>query len=269
MEKAIGLIAGGGRLPLLFARAARARGERVVAVAQRDEVCPSLAAEVAEIHWFELGRLEGLLEALRRAGVRRTVILGTVSKTRFFDGTRPDAAAARLLAALPDRGDDTILAAAAAAIEARGIEIVDYLDYLADNLIAGGCLTSRRPTEREGDDLEIGLRVAKEAGKLGVGQTVVLKEGIILALEAIEGTDAAIERGGGLGGGGAVAVKAARPGQDLRFDVPVVGSATIEAMARAGVSCLGLEAGVTLIVDRAEAVRRADEAGIAIAGLSG
>lgn len=263
----IGLIAGNGSFPLLFARAARARGMRVFAVGMRGETDTKLAAEVDQLTWVRVGQLGKMISAFERAGVTRAAMAGGVRKTRLFSRARPDLLGLRLLARMVVRRDDGLLRAVAAEFERRNIEIVDSTLYMPDALAPAGVLTEQQPTEQQWRDLRYGLRIAREIGKLDVGQTVVVKAGAVIALEAIEGTDACIARAGDLVSG-AVAVKVAKPDQDLRFDLPAVGPRTIDSLAAAGITVLGVDAGRTLILDSTQMLEAANRRGIAIVGLS-
>jgi hypothetical protein len=277
----IGLIAGSGRLPLLFAESARRQGLRVFAVAHKGESDPALEGAVDALTWVRVGQIGKILEALKGAGVTRAAMAGGIAKVRFFSGARPDWLAVKMLAQLrgfagtgaaPERGpalgDDKLLRFIAAVFEKEGVRIVPASAFMPDRLARRGLYTRRGPSAEEHKDLEFGLQLARRFGELDIGQTVVVKQGIVLAVEAIEGTDACIRRGGELShGGGAVVVKVSKPGQDTRFDLPAVGPETIKAMREAGAVALGLEAGGALVLDEAELVRRADKAKIAVVGL--
>ena len=256
--KPLGLIAGSGRLPLLFAEKA---DREVVAVAHEGETDPSLKAAA----WVKLGQLGKIVETLRSAGVTEAVLCGGIRKPRLFD-VRPDWLALKALARMRSFGDDAALRVIAAVLEEEGVKIVSPLPFVPDLLAAKGPLTKRRLTEDQRADAEAGLAVARALGAADVGQTVVVKKGVILAVEAVEGTDACIARGGSLAKG-AVVVKARKPQQDDRFDAPAVGPKTIEAMAAASCSALVIEAGASLVLDRAELAEKAERAGIAVEGV--
>jgi len=267
----LGLIAGDGRFPCEIARAARARGSRVLAVAFRGVSDATLASEVDALHWLHLGEVEKLLALFAQAGVRDLVMAGKVSKDHLYRGRaelRPDRRALEILATLPDRRDDAILGALASALEAEGLVLHSQAE-LAPGLIAGpGVLGACSPTAAQQSDLSFGWPIAKAIGALDIGQTVVVEQGSVLAVEAMEGTDAAIRRGGRLGAGGACVVKVARPGQDLRFDLPAIGLGTLEAMVEGKASALAFEAGSSVILDREELISRADTQQIALVGFT-
>ncbi len=257
----IGLIAGSGRLPLLFAEHAAKAGRTVVAVAHEGETDASLPAAA----WVKLGQLGRIVEVLRSAGVSEAVFCGGIKKPRLFD-VRPDWLGLKALARMRSFGDDAALRAIAAALEEEGVSIVSPLPLLPDLLAPRGALTRRELSAQQREDAAFGLSLARGLGALDVGQTVVVRKGVVLAVEAAEGTDACIARGGALARG-AVVVKARKPQQDDRFDVPAVGPKTIEVVLRANCSALVVEAGASLVLDRAEMVRAADEGGIAVEGI--
>jgi hypothetical protein len=263
----IGLIAGGGRFPILFAESARKAGHRVVAVAHRGETDRALEGHVDAIHWVKLGQVGKLAEALKQGGAESCVMLGSIAKRRFFSDAWPDAQGLRILARVAVRGDDDVLRALARYLDGEGTPIVDPTPWLSDRLAPAGVLGKHGPSEEEMADARYGLELARGIGRLDLGQTVVVKRRAALAVEAIEGTDACIRRGGELGGAGAVVVKAVKPGQDRRFDLPAVGPETVDAMGEVKARVLAVEAGATLVMDREEMVRRADRARIALIGL--
>ncbi len=261
----IGLIAGKSQFPILFARAAKARGLKVVAVAIQGETQAELAAEVDEIVWLKLGQLGKLIKTFQKAGVRQAAMCGGVSKPRMFSDIKPDLKALLLINKLRHMADDGILRTLAKVLLDEGIEIVASHDLVPELLAAPGLYTRRGPEPAEQADAEVGWRLAAELGKLDIGQALVVKGKAVVAVEAMEGTDECIRRGGQLAGGaGAVVVKRCKPTQDQRFDLPSVGEGTMAVMQRAGASCLVIEAGRTLVFDHAPMVKRADEAGICI-----
>jgi DUF1009 family protein len=264
--RTIGLIAGKSQFPILFARAARALGHRVVAVAFKGETLPELEGEVDSLTWVQLGQLGKLLGALKDGGVTQAVMAGGVTKPRMFD-LRPDFKALGLIKKIRHMADDGILRTFAEYLDEHGIEILPSHVLVPELLATEGDYTARGPSEDEQADIEVGWRVAGELGRLDIGQCVVVRGRAVLAVEAMEGTDACIRRGGELAGGqGAVVVKRCKPNQDTRFDLPSVGADTIAVMAQAGASCLVVEAWRTLFFDPDEAVRRAEAAGICIVG---
>jgi DUF1009 family protein len=262
--KIIGIIAGGGRFPLMIAHAAKRRGFRVVAVAHLDETDSALSGEVDEIVWIRLGRLGQLINALKGYGVRKTLMAGTITKKRMFEDIRPDLKGLAMMSRLAVFHDDDILRAVAGELARQGIEIVSSAVYLPELLAPRGCLTRRRPGKAELGDIDLGWRIAKELGRLDIGQCVVVRRKTILALEAIDGTNETILRGGTLARKEAVVVKVSKPNQDLRFDVPSVGVETLKTMSRVKASVLAVEAGKTLMFDRQEMIAYADTKGISI-----
>lgn len=254
----IGLIAGSGRLPLLFAEKA---DREVVAVAHEGETDPSLKAAA----WVKLGQLGKIVETLKAAGVTEAVFCGGIRKPKLFD-VRPDWLALKALARMKSFGDDAALRAIAAVLEEEGVRIVSPLPFVPNLLASPGPLGRRKLSGEQRADAAAGLAVARTLGVADVGQTVVVRKGVILAVEAVEGTDACIARGGALARG-AVVVKARKPQQDDRFDTPAVGPKTIEAMSAAGCAALAIEAGAALVLDQAEMAERADRAGIAVEGI--
>jgi hypothetical protein len=263
----IGLIAGNGRLPFLFARAARERGLEVVAVAHRGEADPALASEVAQLSWVHLGQVDRMLKAFRAAGVTRAAMAGGIGRVRAFTEVRPDLGALRILARVRRFGDDALLRAIAGYFEEQGVTIVAPTDYLAEVMCPEGHLAGPRLQPVQEQDVALGREVAALLGQADVGQTVVVREGHVLALEAVEGTDETIRRGGRLGGKGAVVVKRCKPEQDLRFDLPAVGPRTLEVMEEVGASVLALEAGRTVLLEAPALFAGAESRGISIVGV--
>jgi len=260
----LGLIAGNGVFPVLVARGAREAGVEVVAVAHQGETDPTLAAEVASCTWVRVGELGKIIKTFKQSGIDRAVMAGGIKKARLFRGFRPDLRGAAFLARMRTLHDDKLLRGIADELHFEGIEVVSATELLPRLVPAPGPLTRRGPSARRRADVEFGLAVAKAIGAFEVGQTVVVKDGLVLAVEAVEGTDAAIRRGGELGRGDAVVVKVSKPGQDLRFDVPAVGPETIRLMAEVGAAVLAIEAGRTIVLDRERVVAEAERAGIAI-----
>jgi hypothetical protein len=268
---ALGLIAGRGRFPLEVARALRRRGERVAAVAFRNETDPALEAEVDALEWVYLGELGRLVETLRAAGARDAVMAGKIPKVRLYGdlgALRPDPRALALLARLADRRDDTILRAIAGELEAEGIRLRPQPEMAPDLFAGPGPLGHRALSAAEAADVAFGWPIAKALGGLDIGQTVAVRERAVLAVEAIEGTDATIARAGTLASGGIVVVKVAKPDQDLRFDMPAIGLDTLKALREARAAVLAFEAGRTVVLDRAELAREADAQGIAVVGVA-
>ena len=266
MER-IGLIAGNGRLPFLFVSAARAQGLDVVVVAHRGEVEPSLAAEVSSFTWVRLGQVDRILKVFREAGVTRAAMAGGIGRVRAFTEARPDLGAVRILSRLRSVRDDALLRAVADYFESHGVTIVAPTDWLAQALCPEGHLAGPRLHPAQEKDVALGREVATLLGQADVGQTVIVRNGHVLALEAVEGTDEAIRRGGKYGGSGAVVVKRCKPGQDLRFDLPAVGPRTLAVMQEVGAQVLALEVGKTVLLDAPELFRSAEKAGISVVGI--
>jgi DUF1009 family protein len=262
--KKIGLIAGNGAFPIAFARAAKQKGLQVVAVAHEGETFPELAQWVDAIFWIKVGQLGKLINIFKEQNVTDVLMAGGIKKTRLFGGAMPDMRGLALLARMIHRKDDSLLRAVAEELESEGITVRESTLYLDNILAPAGVLTKRKPSADEQQDIEFGWHMAKEVGKLDIGQTVVVKDRAVLAVEAIEGTDEAIRRGGRLCGRGAVVVKICKPQQDLRFDLPAIGMQTIKTMQEVKASCLAVEAIKTIIFDRETIAAEADRAGIAL-----
>jgi DUF1009 family protein len=275
----LGLIAGNGRFPFLLLDAARAHGLRVVVAAIKEETDPEIDARAAadpefiSVHWISLGELSKLIETFQREGVSRAVMAGQIKHKQIFSSIRPDWLLAKLLLHLRVRSTDMLLGAIAKVLEDEGITLISSTAYLEPLLASAGTLTAREPNADERGDIHYGLSVARGIASFDLGQTVVIAAGACVAVEAMEGTDATILRAGKLLAGMEAAstlsrrltvVKVAKPNQDMRFDVPVIGLATIEAMMAACATCLAIEAGRTLLFDRDALVRAADHAGISI-----
>jgi DUF1009 family protein len=263
----LGLIAGNGRFPLLAAAGARRAGRRVVALAIREEAAPELAAAVDEIHWLSLGQLGKAIEIMQRAGVREAVMAGQVKHRQIFSGIVPDLKLMGVLARIAFQNTDSLIGAVADALARDGITLLPSVAFLENELASAGAMTRRRPGRAERRDVEYGERVARALAGLDLGQTAVVKDRAAVALEAMEGTDETIRRAGRIAGPGTTVVKVAKPKQDMRFDVPVVGPGTLEAMDEAGAVVLALDAGRTLLVDRPEFLARAEAMGVAVWGL--
>lgn len=260
----LGIIAGGGQLPLVAASEARAQGLRVVVVAIREEADPRLADQVDAIHWVRVGQLGALVRALKDERVTDAIMLGKVEITRLFSRARPDILMAKVLLRARDLRGDSLLEAIVNTLAGEGIRVVETPRFLGPLLVPAGRLTRRDPTGREQQDIVLGREIARQIAALRIGQTVVLKHGTVLAVESAEGSDAAIRRGGELGRGGVVVVKVSRPDQDLRFDLPTVGVQTLSALRDASATALALDAGRTLLLDRGQFVAGADELDLAV-----
>ena len=263
----IGLIAGGGQFPLLFAEAARKRGHRVIAVAHSNETDPRLDQLADELIWVKLGQLGKIIRHFHEHQVTEAAFAGTITKTRIFHDILPDWKGLTLWNKIDIRLDDSILRAIADVLAEEGIEVIASTRFLGHLLFPEGILSKKRPSNSQMADIRFGWRIARGIGRLDIGQCVVVRERSILAVEAIEGTDAAIRRGGQLAGSGAVVVKLRKPGQDFRFDLPATGLGTITTMAEVKAEVLAVEAGQSLLFDRGAMVAAADQAGMVVAGL--
>lgn len=264
----IGLIAGGGQFPLLFAEAARARGRRVVVIGHVNETDGALAEKTDTFYWVKLGQLGKIIKYFHQEGVKETVFAGTITKTRIFRDIFPDLKGLTLWNKIDIRQDDAILRSVASALEAEGIQVLPSTCYLEHLFFPQGILTRKKPNAAQWEDIRFGWKIAREIGRLDIGQCVVVRDRSVLAVEAIEGTDATIRRGGELGRSGAVVVKLKKPGQDFRFDLPATGVRTIETLASVKGAVLAVEAGQSLLFDRAAMVRAADAAGLVVVGLA-
>ncbi len=278
----LGLIAGNGRFPFLLLDAARGQGLAVTVAAIREETDAEIdqraaADQAISVHWLSLGELSRLIEIFHKEGVTRAVMAGQVKHKQIFSSIRPDWRLAKLLLNLRTRNTDMLLGAVAKVLGDEGIELISSTAFLEPLLAEEGVLTDRGPDEEERKNIEYGLGVARAVAAFDIGQTVVVAAQACVAVEAMEGTDAAIERAGALmravdeGDASTLArrltiVKVAKPNQDMRFDVPVIGTRTVETMIRAGATCLSVEAGRTLLFDRQALLERASAAGIAIVG---
>ena len=266
----LGLLAGNGRFPFLVLEAARSLGHDITIIAVKEEADADLEAAAAApvavpIHRVSLGHLGTCLQILQDAGVTHAVMAGQVKHTKIF-GVMPDLTFMSLLAKLTARNTDALIGAVAGVMRDRGIELIDSTALLTPLLADAGVMTARQPTDAETASLTFGYRMADTIAGLDIGQTIAVKHSAVVAVEAMEGTDAVIARAAELAGPGVVIVKVAKPRQDMRFDVPIVGLPTVQMMARAGASVLSLDAGKALMFDKAKLIAAADAAGIAIVG---
>jgi DUF1009 family protein len=261
------IIAGNGRYPFQLAQAARRRGvKRLCAAAFENETDPSLAGLVDDLRWLKVGQLGKLVSYAKETGARHAIMAGQIAPKNLFD-LRPDFAALLLLAKLKERNAETLFGAVADALAKENVELLPATTFLEDFVAPAGHFAGPKPRRRVQDDMAFGLRIAKEVSRLDIGQTVVVRNGTVLAVEGFEGTNEAIKRGALLGRGQAVAVKVSKPNQDFRFDVPVIGPLTLEAGAAAGLSALVVEAGRTLLVEPERLRTLADEHKISIIGV--
>jgi UDP-2,3-diacylglucosamine hydrolase len=268
----IGLIAGNGRFPFLALEGARRLGHEVTIVAIKEEASPDLEAAAAEgerpadLHWVSLGQLGKAIGVLKNAGITQAVMAGQVRHVKIFAGIVPDMTLLSVLRRLKARNTDALISAVADVMREKGIELMDSTAYLEPLLAREGVLSARVPDPGEHEDFAFGYQVADVIAGLDIGQTIAVKDKAVVAVEAMEGTDETIARAGQLAGAGVRIVKVAKPNQDMRFDVPVVGVATIRAMRATGASAISIDAGRTLVVDGAEFIAAADQAGIAVYG---
>ena len=265
----LGLLAGIGHLPVDVAQSARKLGYKIVAIAVVADTDPELPENVDVFYTINVGKVGKILRTLKDHGVKEVTMIGKVTKEVLYkNGVMiPDLTTIKVLASLPDRKDDTIMNAIVKLIEDAGMHVMDQTKLIQPLLPEPGVLTKRKPTEQEWKDMQFGFRMAKELGRLDIGQTVVVKNQAVMALEAIEGTDACILRGGFLGKGGVIVAKTAKPAQDNRFDMPSVGTTTLISMIHAGATGIAIEAGRTLLVDRKRTLAMAEEKNITIVSM--
>lgn len=255
----IGLIAGNGKFPLLIARAAQKEGKKIVAVAHVGETLPELAELVDKIFWIRLGEFGKLIRTLKKEGVKEVLMAGGVDKKKMFSKIHPDLKGLLVMAKMGHRKDDFILRTVAGELEKDGLKVYPSTVFLPSLLAPPGLLSRRQPSTEEQRDIEFGWTLAKELGKLDIGQCLVVRKGAVVAVEAIEGTDETIRRGGKLAQEKAVVIKVSKPFQDLRFDLPAVGVQTIETMQEVKAGVLAIEAQKTLIFDREATLQLADK----------
>jgi UDP-2,3-diacylglucosamine hydrolase len=259
-----GLIAGNGKFPFLVLEGARRAGVSLAVAAIKEETDPSIERVAESLTWVGIGQLGKMIRFFKREGVERAIMAGQVRHVQIFSGALPDVRMLRMLISLPRRNTDALIGGVADELAREGIELIDSTFFIKDSLPAEGVLTKRAPSERERGDIEYGLEVAREIARLDLGQTIVVRARACVAVEAMEGTDACIRRAGSLARGRLAVVKVAKPNQDMRFDVPVVGVPTVEAMVEAGATCLCVTAGKTLIFDRAEMLALAERHRISV-----
>ena len=260
----IGLIAGSGKFPILIAETAKEKGLKVIAVAHKGETDPELAKKTDKITWVGLGQFGHLLDAFKSSGVHKVLMAGGITKTNMFKNLKPDLRGLAIVGKLLIFHDDDILRTVANELEKEGISVVSSAIYLPELLAPDGCFTKRKPSKEEMADIEFGWKMAKELGRLDIGHCVIVKKKTVLALEAIDGTDKTILRGGKLAHKGAVVIKVCKPDQDLRFDLPAIGLNTVKIMSMAKASALAIESGKTLVFDKEAMIKLANEKGISI-----
>jgi DUF1009 family protein len=264
----IGIIAGGGQFPILFARAVQKQGLKAYAAAHKGETDESLSGHVEQLQWIRLGQLGKIIDFFKRQGITKTVFIGSITKTNIFRDVRPDLKALGLWNKLNIKQDDAILRAVADKLEEDGIEVISSTEYVPELLFPHGILSRKKPSKDQRADIVFGWEIARSMGSLDIGQCAVVRNQTVLAIEAIEGTDAAIRRGGSLGKEKAVVVKLRKPNQDLRFDLPAVGIQTIESMKEVKAAVLAVEAGNALLFDSESFINAADAAGIVVIGVT-
>ncbi len=264
----IGIIAGGGQFPLLFAKSAQKQGLKVYAAAHRNETDEELSNQVEQLIWIKLGQLGRIISFFKKEGITKTVFVGSITKTNIFRDVRPDFKGLGLWNKIDIKQDDAILRAVADQLAKDGIEVVASTRYAPELLFPKGVLTRKKLRKEQKDDIVFGWKVAREIGKLDIGQCVVVRNQTVLAVEAIEGTDAAIKRGGRLCSEKAVVIKVRKPKQDLRFDLPAIGEKTIASMQEVKAAVLAVEAEFALLFDRESVIRAADAAGLVVVGVT-
>src|SRR5579871_1982556 len=263
-----GLIAGNGRFPFLVLEGARSQGIDMAVIALKEEASQELANSAKRLHWVSLGELSKAIDLMHREGVTQAVMAGQVKHNKIFSSIRPDWKLAKLLFSLPRKNTDSLIGAVARVLEDEGIRLVDSTAFLRPLVPQPGVLTQRAPDAREAADIAYGREIAVQLAGLDLGQTVVIRDKACVAVEAMEGTDETIERAARIAGGPLVVVKVAKPKQDMRFDVPVVGLKTVEVMRRSSVTALAIDAGRTLVFERPKVIEAAEAAGIAIEALA-
>lgn len=259
-----GLIAGNGKFPFMVVEGARKSGVELVVAAIREETDPAMDQRAERVKWVGIGQLGRMIRFFKEEGVEKAIMAGQVKHVQIFSRAVPDARMLKVLLRLPRRNTDSLIGAIASELQSEGIELVDSTCFLQDSLPQPGTLTRRQPQKQEREDIEYGLEIAREIARLDLGQTIVVRGKACVAIEAMEGTDETIRRAGNLVNGRLTVVKVAKPNQDMRFDVPVVGVPTIEAMVDAGATCLCITAGKTLMFDRPDMIRTADSHKISI-----
>lgn len=267
MSKPIGILAGGGQFPHLFCKAAQKAGRRVFITGHKGETAPDLEELADQFCWVKLGQLGKTIKFFKQHSVEEVVFLGTITKTRIFRDIFPDIRGLSLWNKIDIKQDDAILRAIAGELERDGITVLDSTYYLQELLFPTGVLSRKKPTRDQWKDIQFGFEMAKAIGHLDIGQCVIVREQTVLAVEAIEGTDAAIRRGGALGKEQAVVVKVRKPDQDFRFDLPAIGLQTIQSMAEVGAKVLAVEKGQALLFDAPATIEAANKAGICVVGV--
>ncbi len=268
MAERIGLIAGNGQFPVLFAQGAKSSGREVVAIAVREETTPELAGYVDKIIWIGVGEFAEFFRILKRENLKKVVMAGQIRPGLIFDKSIPkDEGLQKFLSRVKDKRANSMLGGIARILRSKGIKLLDSTTFLKSYLVPRGVLTGCSPTPAQWQDIRFGRTIARRIAGLDIGQTVVVKDKAILAVEAIEGTDEAIRRGGALGKSGAVVVKVSKPHQDMRFDIPLVGPKTIDSLAAASCAVLAMEAGKTLFLEKENCLKTAEANNLCLLGI--
>lgn len=268
MSERIGLIAGNGQFPLLFAQAAQAKGIEIVAIAVRQETSPELENFVQRIVWINLGELKDFFQILKKERLKKVVMAGQIRPAHIFDkDVAKDEDLKKFLKKVKDKRADSLLGEIAKILRRMGVRLLDSTTFLKDHLVCRGVLTKNELTSLQWQDVHFGKKIAKRIAGLDIGQTVVVKDKAILAIEAIEGTDEAVKRAGALGGEGAVVVKVSKPHQDMRFDIPLVGPKTLDSLIAASCAVLAMEAGKTLLLEKDRCLKAAEQNNICLLGI--
>ena len=261
-----GLIAGNGQFPFLVVNGAKAAGAELAVVAIKEETDPAIEDSADVVQWVGIGQLGKMIDFFKKHSVEKAMMAGQVKHVQIFSGALPDLRMIRMLWNLPKRNTDSLIGGVADEMAKEGIELIDSTHFIKDHLAPNGVMTRRAPNKTEAGNIEYGLHIASEIARLDLGQTIVVRAKACVAIEAMEGTDLTILRAGELANGKLTVVKVAKPDQDMRFDVPVIGVPTIENMIKAGATCLSVTAGKTLVFDREKMVALADKHKIAVVG---
>lgn len=261
-----GLIAGNGQFPFLVVEGARKSGAKLVVVAIKEETDPKINDVAEAVQWVSIGQLGKMIDFFKKNGVEKAIMAGQVKHVQIFSGSIPDMRMLKMLWNLPKRNTDSLIGGVANEMAKEGIELIDSTFFIADHLAPQGTITKRAPNDTERENIEYGLHIASEIARLDLGQTIVVRAKACVAIEAMEGTDATILRAGDLAKGRLTVVKVAKPAQDMRFDVPVIGVPTIEHMIEAGATCISITAGKTLIFNRSATIVLAEKHKISIVG---
>jgi len=262
----LGLIAGNGIFPLEVANAARKRGLKLIALGHQGETQPELESRVDQFTWIKVGELQKIIDVLKNAHVEQAAMAGGISRARLSTSFAPDPRALAMLASITRWSDDAVLRAIAREIESEGIPVIDPVPLMDDAIAKSGAMAGPTPDEKNLRDLDLAFNVARSLGAFDIGQSVAVRGGVVYSVEAAEGTDAALRRAAQLAGKGLIIAKAAKPGQDLRFDRPAVGPATIELMMEIGAAMIGIEAGKCLLLERERTLTMAQSAGLTVFG---